>query len=282
MPLKFGFKSRLFSRSCIDLSSTRGRNGEPEIILAVGFRGSQLALGQVTTNGTGVRRQRSRRHSHSAKTNNLVSSNGSHTSSPTSGGILSRNNSRGKSDGGRLSRNNSRGKSEGRLSRSNSRSKSEGRPSRNNSRGKSEGRLSRSNSRRKSESKLGRSNSQGKAESRLNAKADVKLNRSNSHGQADNLSTGLIRRNSHGPSDVTVPNKNHSRGKPDVVHWKRKVCVLRKVCMGIIPCKYPRTIHVMVFKAGYTFEEHYLTIFDYFDIVIARWLYKFCETTPII
>ena len=100
MPLKFGLKSRLFSRSCVDLSSTRGRNGESEIILAVGFRGSQLALGQVTANGSGVRRQRSRRHSHSSKANNLVSSNGSHTSSPTSGGILSRNNSRGKSDGG--------------------------------------------------------------------------------------------------------------------------------------------------------------------------------------
>lgn len=276
MPLKFGFKNRLFSRSCIDLSSTRGRNGEPDIILAVGFRGSQLALGQVTTNSTGVRRQRSRRHSHSAKTNNLVSSNGSHTSSPTSGGILSRNNSRGKSDGGRLSRNNSRGKSEGRLSRSNSRSKSEGRLSRNNSRGKPEGRLSRSSSRRKSESKLGRSNSQGKAESRLNGKADVRLNRSNSHSQTDSLSTGLIRRNSHGPSDalsVTAPNKNHSRGKPDVIHWKRKVCILhiKSITWAMHACTVHEfdimyITHSMVFKAGcehHAFEEHYLTLFDY-------------------
>ena len=47
MPLKLALKSRIFSRSCVDLSSTRGGDGDSEIIVAVGFRGSQIALGQV-------------------------------------------------------------------------------------------------------------------------------------------------------------------------------------------------------------------------------------------
>lgn len=225
MPLRFGLKSGFFSRSCIDLSSTRRHDGDSDMIVAMGFgfRGSQLAVGQVNTTAT----TRSRRHSHSSRTSNSVMSNDSHA--PSLGGRVSRNNSRGKSEG-RLSRSNSRGKSESRLSRSNSRSKTESRLSRNNSRGKSEGRLSRNNSRGKSDARLSRSNSQGKAESRLNqsnsnSKAEVR--KRNSQGKSDATSNGLSRSYSHGNGDAfSVLSRSHStRGKPDVVHWKTKVCL---------------------------------------------------------
>lgn len=54
MPLKFDWKSHLFSQSCVDLSSTRTRNrsrrgnGDSETVVAVSFRGSQLALAKET------------------------------------------------------------------------------------------------------------------------------------------------------------------------------------------------------------------------------------------
>ena len=222
MPIKFGIKSRIFSRSCIDLSSTRGRDGDSEIIVAMGlgFRGSQVALGQVT-NGS-VRRQRSRRHSHSSRTANGVSSNGLQV--PTSGGRLSRNNSRGKSEGrlsrnnsrgksdGRLSRNNSRGKGDGKLSRSNSRSKADGRVSRNNSRGKSDGRVSRNNSRGKADGRVSRSNSRVKPDSQvsqsnsLQGNGKLRLTRSNSQ---DNVNAvRLSRSHSHGRADARICSQN--------------------------------------------------------------------------
>lgn len=52
MPLKFGFKSRLFSRSCVDLSSTRARSRiDSSSVITVGFKGSQIALGTFSDNG---------------------------------------------------------------------------------------------------------------------------------------------------------------------------------------------------------------------------------------
>lgn len=51
MPLKLNWKTHLFSRSCVDLNRTRGSNGDSEIVVAVGFRGSQLALGRVDSKG---------------------------------------------------------------------------------------------------------------------------------------------------------------------------------------------------------------------------------------
>ena len=227
MPLRFGLKSGFFSRSCIDLSSTRRHDGDSDMIVAMGFgfRGSQLAVGQVSTTTTTT--SRPRRHSHSSRASNAVVSNDSHM--PSLGGKVSRNNSRGKSEG-RLSRSNSRGKSESRLSRNNSRSKSEGRLSRNNSRGKSEGRLSRNNSRGKSETRLSQSNSQGKAESRLsrsNSHSKAEVRRRNSQGKSDTMHNGLSRSFSHCNGDgFSVLSRSHStRGKPDVVHWKAKVCL---------------------------------------------------------
>lgn len=62
MPLKLDWKTHLFSRSCIDLTSTRCRNDDSEIVVAVTFRGSQLALGKETTaapKGRGLKRRRS-------------------------------------------------------------------------------------------------------------------------------------------------------------------------------------------------------------------------------
>ena len=66
MPLKLDWKTHLFSRSCIDLTSTRCRNdnSDSDIVVAVTFRGSQLALGKDTTiaappKGRGLRRRRS-------------------------------------------------------------------------------------------------------------------------------------------------------------------------------------------------------------------------------
>ena len=53
MPLKFGFKSRLFTRSCVDLSTTRARgvDSESDLVITVGFRGSQVALGHCSNDG---------------------------------------------------------------------------------------------------------------------------------------------------------------------------------------------------------------------------------------
>lgn len=61
MPLKLDWKTHLFSRSCIDLTSTRCRNDDSDIVVAVTFRGSQLALGKdiMPTKGRGVKRRRS-------------------------------------------------------------------------------------------------------------------------------------------------------------------------------------------------------------------------------
>lgn len=44
MPLKIDWKTHFFSRSCVDLTRTRNRDGDSEIVVAVNFRGSQLAL----------------------------------------------------------------------------------------------------------------------------------------------------------------------------------------------------------------------------------------------
>lgn len=59
MPLKFGFKSRLFSRSCVDLSSTRARgvDSNSDLVITVGFRGSQVALGHCSNDGKDDRKQ---------------------------------------------------------------------------------------------------------------------------------------------------------------------------------------------------------------------------------
>lgn len=52
MPLKIDWKTHFFSRSCVDLTRTRNGDGDSEIVVAVSFRGSQLALAKdaITTN----------------------------------------------------------------------------------------------------------------------------------------------------------------------------------------------------------------------------------------
>lgn len=80
MPLKLDWKTHLFSRSCVDLSSTRSGDNDSEIVVTVGFRGSQLALGQDLTDTTKSSSRRQGRKSRSRSRER--SSNGRRSAPP--------------------------------------------------------------------------------------------------------------------------------------------------------------------------------------------------------
>jgi hypothetical protein len=65
MPLKIDWKAHLFSRSCVDLTRTRNGDGDSDMVVAVSFRGSQLALAKdaITVEPDGRGRKSGRRRS---------------------------------------------------------------------------------------------------------------------------------------------------------------------------------------------------------------------------
>lgn len=76
MPFKLDWKFNFFSRSCVDLSSTRNDRNDSEIIVAVGFHGSQLALGPDKVESKTVSLRRRFSFGQNGRRSSLVGQNG--------------------------------------------------------------------------------------------------------------------------------------------------------------------------------------------------------------